>query len=99
MKKSILLILVFVIVAFGLLYFSGVFKGGVQPQGLLPGAQTPRAPQVAEPTGNIDDVAAAILKEVSAGEEMTPVDSDPTLTAPSDSIINGFDQSFNASQF
>lgn len=92
MKKSVLWIVIFVIVAFGLLYLGGVFKEG--------GPKTPRAPQVAvPPTGNIDDVTAAILGEVGAGEEMTPVDSDPTLTAPDDAIIGGFDQSFNASQF
>ena len=99
MKKSVLWIVIFVIVALGLLYLSGVFKGGVQPQGPLPGAQTPPAPKVAAPTGNIDDATAAILREVSSGEEMTPVDSDPTLTSQSGAIIDGFDQSFNVSQF
>lgn len=89
------------IVAFGLLYFSGVFKGGVEPTTYVtpPAAQTPPAPKVAAPTGNIDETAAAILQEVFAGEEMTPVDSDPTLTSQSDATINGFDQSFNVSQF
>ena len=99
MKKSILWILVFMIVAFGLLYLSGVFKSGVRPQEPLPGAQTPPAPTVAAPTGNIDDATAAILREVSSDEDMTPVDSDPTLTSQSDAIIDGFDQSFNESQF
>ena len=89
------------IVAFGLLYFSGVFKGGVEPTIKVapPGAQTPSAPKIAEPTGNIDEAAAAILREVSADEDMTPVDSDPTLTSQSDALIDGFDQSFNVSQF
>ena len=95
MKKSVLWIVIFVIVAFGLLYlyFSGRFGGGgwgPTPVPLEPGRI---------PTGNIDDTTAAILREISAGEDVTPVDSDPTLTAPSDSLINGFDQSFNASQF
>ncbi len=101
MNKSVLWILVFVIVAFGLLYFSGVFKGGVKPTTYVtpPAAQTPPTPKVATPTGNIDEATAAILREVSSGEEMTPVDSDPALTASSDAIIDGFDQSFNASQF
>lgn len=43
MKKPVLWVLVFVIVAFGLLYFSGVFKGVVQP------VQTPPAPKVTAP--------------------------------------------------
>ncbi|MBI2033920.1 MAG: OadG family protein [Candidatus Liptonbacteria bacterium] len=100
MKKSILWILVFVIVAFGLLYFSGVFNRGVEPTEVTPPAvQTPPAPTVAAPTGDIDEATAAILREVSSDEDMTPVDSDPTLTSQSDATIDGFDQSFNVSQF
>jgi hypothetical protein len=100
MKKSVLWIVIFVIVAFGLLYFSGVFKDGVEPTLVTPPVvQTPPAPTVAEPTGNIDDATAAILKEVSSDEEMTPIDSDPTLASQNDAAIDGFDQSFNPSQF
>ena len=94
MKKSVLWILVFVIVAFGLLYFGGLVPKQID-RGFKPAQGTP--PKVAVPTGNIDEATAAILREVSADEDITPVDSDPTLTSQSDAT-DSFDKFFNARQ-
>lgn len=96
MNKTFLwLIVIVVVIVAGALFFNRGYEteDTVTPPGAGPVSGAPPSGLVA-PTGNVDDVVASILSEV-ASDELTPEESDSSLTAPEN--FGDLDQSLDTS--
>jgi hypothetical protein len=91
-KKVVLAIVVVVVVVAGAVVYWSMN---------IPRTNAPSAP-VAGVVSDTDAEPDAIANAVLAGEsqaELTPEEVDASLTASDATLVNEFDQSFNASQF
>lgn len=105
--KKIIIAGAIIVLAIAAFYFGDVFKGAVSPVSPVPVANAPEdqtapaaitAPVVVTAEESTPD---AIVSSLLAPDqsEITPMESDPLLTASNDQILNDFDQSFETSQF
>ena len=95
MNKKVTWIIVAVLAAVVLFFIFG--KGPViaPPDGTPVGGSEPAAQGEIVASDNPDTIVANILD--SAQIDLTPIESDPTLTAPDTDITGGFDQAADTS--
>ena len=86
------LVVILIVVAIGGFYLKGSKT------------ETPDNPDIATEeqlipaTGNVDDVANAILGELT-GEELAPEEYDPSTLETDNAVLDGFDEAFDETQF
>lgn len=99
--KAVLLIIIAVVVALLALYIGGFFgtpSVNAPVSAPSPAPANVELPPVTAENSTPDAIVSALL-EPDNQETVAPTESDPSLTAANDQIMNSFDQSFDTSQF
>ena len=96
MNKKYVIGMVVVIVILVLIAIFASNQGAPEEQSPAPTTSgNPEQPVAAtEPTGNIDDIAVAILGDIES-DELPPMESDQSLLSENDSAVNGMGQSLD----
>jgi hypothetical protein len=100
-SKAVLLIIVAIVVAIFAFYLGGFKAPSVNAPGTSTTAPVPTGAGFPPATAqnSTPDAIVSTLLEQNSQDAVTPVESDPSLTAANDQIVNDFDQSFDTSQF
>lgn len=106
MNRIFWIVAIVVVVAVVIVYFqwkptpsANAPSAGAPSQAVVPAA--PSVPSQAaqlQASGDSDAIVNKILNDTTQLAP-TPSEADPSLVAPSDAVMNSFDQSLNANQF